>query len=94
MGSEASAIFYWILATLFLSTLAVTFYTLTVILFRTALAYAILDLIATFLASGAFLRAFLRAETLFAALSWAFKAAFLSGLFALASLAFIAIILA
>jgi hypothetical protein len=41
--------------------------------------------IAAFLASGAFLRAFLRATNFLIALSWAFNAFFFSGDFALAS---------
>ena len=49
---------------------------------------------AAFLAIGAFLRAFLRASTFFTALSWATKAFFFSGDFALASAFLIAAILA
>lgn len=49
---------------------------------------------AAFCAGGAALRAFLRAATFLAALSWAFNAAFLAGLLALASLALMAAILA
>jgi hypothetical protein len=47
-----------------------------------------------FLASGAFLRAFLKAATFLATLSWAFNAALFSGDLAFAILALIEVILA
>jgi len=68
----------------------VTLSTLRVAFAKTALAAAIFALMASFLAGGAAVNFFLSAKILLQALSCAFKAAFLSGLLALASAAFAA----
>jgi len=68
--------------------------TLVVAFLTAALAFLILARIAAFLASGAFLRAFLRADNFFIALSYATKAFFFSGDLVLESAFLIAAILA
>jgi len=93
-ASLALASLLWILAALLANFLPVALTTFWVAFLSAALAFAILALIAAFFAGGADLRAFLRVTTFFAALSWAFNAAFVSGSLALASFCLIEAILA
>lgn len=85
-----AASFYLAIRSFLAATLLVTLSTLRVAFAKTALAAAIFALMASFLAGGAAANFFLSAKILLAALSCAFKAAFLSGLLALASAAFAA----
>ena len=73
------------------ATLLVTLSTLRVAFAKTTLAAAILALMASFFAGEAAANFFLSAKILLAALSCAFKAAFLLGLLTLASAALIAL---
>ena len=91
-GSLALASLFWILAALLANFFAYAFTTIYVAFLSAARAFAILALIAAFLAGGADLSYFLRAATFFAALNWAFNAAFLSGSLALESYYLIAAI--
>ncbi len=72
------------------ATLLETLSTLRVVFAKITLAAAIFSLIAAFFAGGAAANFFLRAKTLLAAFSCAFKAVFFSGFFALASSALVA----
>jgi len=85
LGSVAAAIFALILAILFLSIFMLTLINLALAFLTAVYAFLILARIAAFLASGAFLRAFLRASNFLIALSIAFNAFFFSGDFVLAS---------
>lgn len=85
-----AASFYLAIRSFLAATLLVTLSTLRVAFAKTTLAAAIFALMASFFAGGAAANFFLSAKILLAALSCAFKAAFLSGLLALASAAFAA----